>query len=137
MRKPLLAVVLLLAFASLPGCATIQSIIDAGKFATASVANPVTPTRLNEAEQALTVVFAAANAWKQACIRGAAETHCRENIATAQAYTRRMPPLLTQLRTFVRTNDQVNAILVYNQIKGLIDAFKSTAAASGVPVGGI
>jgi hypothetical protein len=49
-----------------------------------------------------------------------------------QVYTRQAAPVIKDLRRFVRTNDQVNAIAAYNLVSGLLDSFKSTAVASGV-----
>ena len=133
MRKLLAACLLAL---SLAGCAQLQAALQAGSLITATINNPVTPDRLNAVENTMIIAFAGLNAYKQACLKGAADVNCRSNIAAIQAYTRRIPPLLTQLRLFVRMNDQVNAIVVYNQIQGLIAAFKSTAATAGVPMGG-
>lgn len=134
MRKTLIALTAVFALLTVSGCAALQSVLNATSFITTSVTNPVTPERLNAVEQALTVVFAAGNAWKKACRAGAAEANCRANIATAQTYTRKLPGLLTQLRAFVKNNDQVNAIVVYNQITAIIANFKSAAAQSGIPV---
>lgn len=133
MRK--LFVILAVAL-SLGGCAQLQQALEAGKLVTASYANPVTRDNLNAVENGLIIAFAALNAYKQSCIKGAAEVHCKDNIAKIQAYTKRMPPLLAQLRTFVKNNDQINAIVVYNQIKDLITNFRSAAVAAGVPIGG-
>ncbi len=133
MRRILIALVLSV---SLGGCATIQNLLDAGHFATASISNPVTPDRLNAAEQTMTVVFSVGNAWRQLCLKGLAEANCLSNIAAAQVYTRKLPTLLAQVRTFVKNNDQVNAILVYNQIMNSISAFKGQVVAAGVPGAG-
>ena len=133
MKKLLIALVL---STSLGGCATIQNLIGAGNFAVASIANPVTPDRLNAAEQAMTVVISVGNAWKALCVKGLAEVNCSKNIATAQVYTRKLPALIAQTRAFVKSNDQVNAILVYNQIMGLISTFKGQVVAAGVPGAG-
>ena len=134
MRKIILAVALAI---GLTGCGTVQTLMDASQFVTASVTNPITQERLYKVESAMVIAFAALNAYRQACLQGAAETHCRENIAKIQAYTRRIPPLMTQLRTFVANNDQINAIVVYNQVKQLIDSFKAEAAAAGIPLQGV
>ena len=128
MRKILLAATLACTL-GFGGCATIQAI-------TSSTTNPVTPERLYQVENAMIVAVAGLNAYRQSCLKGVADVNCRKNIAAIQVYTRRIPPLLTQARTFVRNNDQVNAIVVYNQIMTLIANFKSTAAAAGVPIGG-
>lgn len=133
MRKILTTVLLVL---SLTGCAQLQAVIQAGQFATATVTNPVTPARLYEVENGMILAFAALNGYRAACLKGAADVNCRANILAIQAYTKRIPPLLAQVRVFVRNNDQINAVVVYNQIIALIANFKSTAAAAGVPTGG-
>jgi len=128
MRKLFLAAAMVATIA-LGGCTSLQLI-------TGSTSNPVTPERLYQVENAMIVAVAGLNAYRQSCLKGVADVNCRKNIAAIQVYTRRIPPLLTQARTFVRNNDQVNAIVVYNQIMTLIANFKSTAAAAGVPIGG-
>ena len=130
---------LIVAVALLPavaGCARLQAIVQAGQFATASVTNPVTPAMLAEVENGMIIAFAGLNAYKASCRKGAADVNCRENIKAIQAYTRRLPPLVTQVRIFVRNNDKVNAVVAYNQIVALIANFKSAAVAAGVPIGG-
>ncbi len=132
MRRLILAIALAV---SLGGCATIQTLISAASIATASVTNPVTPERLYEVENGMIVAVAALNAYKKSCLAGAADVNCRANIRAIQAYTRRIPPLLAQARAFVRSGDQVNAVVVYNQILALVANFRSTAAAAGVQIG--
>lgn len=132
MKKLILATMLAL---SLAGCATIKNIGTAVQLGTASVANPVTPTRLNEMESALTIVFAGLKAWKSSCQQGLIPANCRQQIAAVQVYTRQIPPYLTQLRAFVKNNDQVNATVVFNNITTLIGTVKSQAAANGVNIG--
>ena len=61
---------------------------------------------------------------------------CRANVAAIQQYTRQLPPLLAQLRSFVKDNDQINATLVYNQVVTLVANFKAAAKNVGVNVGG-
>lgn len=132
MRKIILAAALAL---SLSGCASLQNIETAVQLGTTSITNPVTATRLNQMESAVTIVFAGLKAWKTSCQQGLIPASCRGQIYTVQAYTRQVPIYLRQLRTFVRTNDQVNAIVVYNNLTSLIGAIKSAAAANGVVVG--
>jgi hypothetical protein len=132
MRKILLAATL--AF-SLAGCATLDTIQTAVQIGTASVANPVTPTRLNQVESTMTLVFAGLKAWKSSCRQGLIPADCRGQIAAVQVYTRRIPPYLAQLRSFVKNNDQVNAIAVFNSLTGLVATVRSQAAAAGVSIG--
>lgn len=132
MKKLFLAAVLSL---SLAGCVTFQDIQTAFQLGTASITNPVTKTRLNEMESAITIVFAGLKAWKSSCAQGLIPASCRVQIAQVQVYTRQIPPYLTQLRNFVKNNDQVNATVVFNQITSLIGTVKSQAAAAGANVG--
>lgn len=119
---------------TLAGCSTFKNIETAFQLGTASTSNPVTPTRLNQMESAITLVFAGLNAWKQSCTQGLIPAPCKQQIAAVQGYTRQIPPYLTQLRTFVKTNDQVNATVVFNSVVDLIGAIKSQAAAGGVNI---
>lgn len=119
---------------SLAGCATIQAIQTAVELGTASIANPVTKTRLYQMENAIILVFAGLNTWKDLCQRGQINVDCKEQIGEAQVYTRQIPPYLTQLRTFVRTNDQVNATLVFNSVVDIIGTVKAKAAIGGVTI---
>ena|SRR5436190_3172751 len=132
MRKIVLAAMLTL---SIGGCASLQNAQTAIQLGTTSIVNPVTETRLNQIESAVTIVFAGLKAWKTSCQQGLIPASCRGQIYTVQVYTRQVPIYLTQLRTFVRSNDQVNAIVVYNNLTSLIGAIKSAAAANGVNVG--
>lgn len=118
---------------SLGACAQLQT---AEKFITGSVSNPVTKTQLYEVENGAIVVFAGLNAYKATCVRGAIPPSCKLTIAAIQAYTRQIPPQLKVLRVFVKGNDQVNAMLVYNTITQLLANAKATASASGVNLGG-
>src|SRR4051812_44192457 len=106
MRKLFLAAALTV---SLGGCATFDNIRDVISIGTSSVANPVTKERLYQLESAATIVFAGLNGWKDSCVRGLINVNCKDQIAQVQVYTRQIPPYLTQLRAFVKNNDQVNA----------------------------
>lgn len=118
---------------SLGACAQLQT---AEKFITGGVSNPVTKTQLYEVENGAIVVFAGLNAYKATCVRGAIQPSCKATVAAIQAYTRQIPPQLKVLRVFVKGNDQVNAMLVYNTITQLLANAKATASASGVNLGG-
>lgn len=120
--------------ASIPGLPSIQSIQTAVQLGTASVANPVTPERLDQAENALVLVFTGLNAWKSACENGTLPASCRDQIASVQVYTRKLKPLLAELRVFVRKNDQVNAFVAFNTFSSLIATVKTQAAQNGVEI---
>lgn len=131
-------IVLVLTLAvSLGGCAGLQKALDAFQTggATASISNPVTLDTLNKVENAAILLFTGLNAWKSTCAQGLIPASCKVQIASVQVYTRQIPPYLTQLRLFVKKNDQVNAIVVFNQITGLIATVKTQAAASGQTIG--
>lgn len=131
--KKLLAVALVTL--SLGGCAQLQKLQDVISIGTASVANPVTKTRLNQLEAATTLVFAGLNTWKQSCAQRLINTDCEKQIGAVQVYTRQIPPYLAQLREFVKNDDQVNATVVYNNISKLVTTVKAQAAAANVPMG--
>lgn len=132
MRKLALALTITL---SLGGCADLQSISSGISIVTTSVANPITPTREAQIEQAFDTAIALLNGYKRACVAGSADKNCRANIQAVQVYTRQMTPLITQLRSFVDKNDQVNAVVVYNQVVALYTNFKVAAANVGFSVG--
>lgn len=121
---------------SLVGCAEFKQLQSAYSLVTKSVANPVTKDDLYKVESAIEVVFAVLRIYKNGCAAGTVDVNCRANVAKIQTYTRQLPPLLAQLRTFVKTNDQVNASVVYNNVMALIDNFKAAATSAGINVGG-
>jgi hypothetical protein len=134
MRKLLLALTLA---ASLAGCSTLSNIETAIELGTASIANPVTRTRLDQMESGIKLVFIGLKTWKTQCDNGnlvGIEPNCKEDIGAVQVYTRQVPPYLRQLRTFVKTNDQVNATVVWNQLFEIINIVKTEAAKGGVKV---
>jgi hypothetical protein len=121
---------------SLGACSTLQNIGAAISAGTASIANPVTPTRLNQMESTLTLVFAGLNTWRTSCAQGLIPVNCKVQIAAVQVYTRQIPPYLAQLRAFVKSGDQINAVSIFNQLTALVGTIKDHAAASGQTVGG-
>jgi hypothetical protein len=44
-------------------------------------------------------------------------------------------PLIVQLRSFVDNNDQINAAVVYNQLRALYVNVKATASQLGINLG--
>jgi hypothetical protein len=130
MRK----IVLLLALV-LGGCTAIKDAGTAVSVATTSVTNPVTKDRLAQIEIAANIPLTGLVVYRRACIKGVADSHCRANIAVIQAYTRQLPPYITQLRGFVNNNDQINAVVIYDQITALLTKVKSTASDLGVNLG--
>lgn len=126
MRK--LAIVLALSL-GLSGCANLSQVLT---FATTSVNNPVTPAMVYKVENTMIVAVSGLLAYKNACIAKTIDQSCRTTIPKLQVYTRQAAPVIKQLRAFVRTNDQVNAIKAYNLVSALLDDFKATAVANGV-----
>lgn len=127
-------IVLCLCF-SLGGCLTLQELETGITLGTASVANPVTEARLNQIESTAVLVFTGLKAWRTSCVQGLIPDTCKQQIRTVQIFTRQIPPYLTELRGFVRDNDQVNAGVVFNVITDLIGKAKATAAFAGQKVG--
>jgi hypothetical protein len=135
MKKLLILPLLFAIGGEVGGCSTLQNIGAAISIGTTSVADPVTPTRLNQLESTITLVFAGLNTWRATCVQGVLPPTCKQQIAAVQVYTRQIPPYLTQLRAFVKSGDQINAVTVFNNIGTLITTVKSQAAAGGAPLG--
>lgn len=114
---------------SLGGCANLPKIIE---LATVGVSNPVTPDMVYRVENGMIVAVSGLVAYKRACIAKTIDQACRGTIMKLQVYTRQAAPAIKDLRVFVRTNDQVNAIKAYNLVSSLLDQFKSTALIAGV-----
>jgi PBP1b-binding outer membrane lipoprotein LpoB len=121
---------------SVAGCAQLQAIGNGVSLATASVTNPVTKTKEAQIELAFDTAIEVLKTYKRACVAGSADVNCKANIRAIQVYTRQVGPMINQLRRFVDTNDQINAIVVYNQLTDLYANFKTAAANVGVNVGG-
>lgn len=139
MKRFLFALALVVALPlGLGGCSTgaLQNFDTAFSLATKSITNPVTRDDLYKVESGVQIAFTALNAYKRSCAEGLVDANCRANVAAIQQYTRQLPPLLAQLRSFVKDNDQINAALVYNQVVTLVANFKTAARNVGVNVGG-
>lgn len=131
MKRIIIALFLSLSVAGCAGMPSLESLKTAVHFGTASVANPVTPTRLNQMENGLKVLFAGLNAWKRSCVQGIIPEVCKQQIRTVQVYTLQIKPYLAELRSFVKNNDQVNAVTVFNELTGIIATVRTKAAESG------
>ena len=132
MKRILLVLALTL---PLSGCITFEDLAAGISLTTKSIANPVTPADEAKVELALGGAIHLLQVYKQACVENRADVNCRANIAQIQPYTRQIPPLIIRLRTFVDTNDQINAAVVYNTLKNLYVDVKSTAAQLGINLG--
>jgi len=136
MRRLKLAAALVAVSLALGGCQFFSKLQTFAELGTASVQNPVTRERLQKIEAGAVLVFQAMNSWRDACEAGTINANCREQIRAVQVYTMQIPPYLRELRAFVRKNDQVNAIVVFNQITDLIGIVKGKAAENGVVIQG-
>ena len=132
MKRIIIALTLSLA---LTGCADLQAITGGLSLATKSIANPVTKSEEAQVELAIQTAVDALKAYKKACIAGTADKNCRANIAQIQVYTRQVPGLVAQLRSFVDNNDQINATVIYNQLQALYVNVKGVATSLGVSLG--
>ena len=121
---------------SLSGCASLKAVSNGFSLATASVANPVTQTKEAQIELALDSAVQVLLTYKKACDSGGLDVNCKDNIRQIRAYTLQIKPLVAQLRNFVDNNDQVNAVVVYNQLASLYTNLKSAATSLGVNIGG-
>lgn len=135
MKKLLIAAALACAV-TLGGCSTLQNFGTAISIASKSITNPVSKDDLYKVESGVRIAFTALQAYKDSCAQGLVDTNCKSNVAAIQVYTRQLPPLLSQLRSFVKNNDQINATVVYNQIVALIANLKTAASNVGINVGG-
>lgn len=134
MRKIALALFLSL---SLAGCAQLQTLQNVAKFATATITNPVTKDMEAQIELGFDAGLQILLAYRRACIAGTADVNCRRNIEIIQPYTKQAKPLIAQLRSFVDNNDQVNAVVAYNQLVTLYGNLKTAAAGVGMNVGNL
>lgn len=121
---------------SLAGCAKeLEAVRTAITVATSTYKNPVTREDLYKVETVINVVATGLVTYRHACLAGAADAGCRGNIVAMQVYTRQMPPLLVQVREFVKNNDQLNAQVAYTEFKKLYENLKPLAAAAGINIG--
>jgi hypothetical protein len=119
----------------LGGCAQIQKAADVVVAVTKSYTNPVTRADLDAAEGGVQLVFTGLNTYKRACVQGIADKNCRENIKAIQVYTRKVPPILKNLRAFVDSGDQINATTAYNTLMNLIRDVRSEAYIRNMKIG--
>lgn len=134
MKRITLAIALSL---SLGACAQLQTLQNIAHFATATITNPVTKEMEAQIELGFDAALQILLSYRRACIAGNADVNCRRNIEVIQPYTRQAKPLIAQLRNFVDTNDQVNAVVAYNQLVSLYGNLKTSAAAVGMNIGSL
>lgn len=134
MKRLFIALTVVLA---LGGCAQLQTLQNVAKFATATITNPVTKEMEAQIELGFDAGVQILLAYRRACIAGTADKNCRRNIEVIQPYTKQAKPMLAQLRYFVDNNDQVNAVVVYNQLVTLYGNLKTAAANLGMDIGAL
>ena len=134
MRKLLASLSIVLV---LGGCAQLQTLQNIAHFATATITNPVSKEMEAQIELGFDTAFQVFLAYRRACIAKTADVNCRRNIELLQPYTKAAKPLIAQLRTFVDSNDQVNAVVVYNQLVALYGNLKTSAQAAGMNIGSL
>ena len=82
-------------------------------------------------------MFSGLNTYKRLCLSKVINKSCRGVITAIQVYTKQIEIQLPVLRKFVKENDQVNAVQVYNLVMDAINQAKATAAANKVPMGDV
>jgi hypothetical protein len=132
LRKIIIALALSI---SLAGCAQLQTASTVLTAATKSYDNPVTEQELYQIEASLRIVVAGLVTYRRACIAGNVDTNCKANIRAIQPYTKQVPPLLAELRAFVKSDDKVNGIVVYKRLSNLYNTIMTEATARGVNLG--
>lgn len=131
MKKLFIAIAVTLALA---GCVTTDSLSSITTALTTGVSNPVSKQDLYAFENGMIIAFAGLNAYKKSCANGALPPSCKDTVKQLQVYTRRIPPVLKDLRSFVKNNDQVNARIAYSTATQLLADFKAVATANNVQV---
>lgn len=121
---------------SLGGCAQLSAVSGGLSLITKSVENPVTENELYQIEASIKLLANGLVLYRRQCLAGNADKHCRSNILAIQPYTKDVEEVyLPQLRRFVRENDQLNAVNMYNTLMTLYTNAKTTALRLGVNIG--
>lgn len=132
MRK---LVAIMLVALSVAGCAQLQTASTVLNAATKTYDNPVTEQELYQIEASLRIVTVGLVTYRRECLKGTVDKNCRANIEAIQPYTRQVPALLVELRSFVKTDDRVNGILVYKRLSNLYNQIITQSTARGVNLG--
>lgn len=131
MRKYLAIVLVSFSLAG-GGCAPQLAVLSA---VTKTINNPVTKQDLFQIEASLKLVTTGLKTYRRLCLQDAVDKNCRSNIEAIQPYSRQVEPLIDELSSFVRTNDQVNAIVVYKRLVNIYTSITTEAAARGISLG--
>lgn len=128
--KRLLAIILLGSLVS--GCGIFsdgqKSVLQGGTSITASVENPVTPAILYRLEQVAITATSGLLVYRQQCEAGRIDKSCFDAIASIQRYTRQLKPVFVDLRRYVRANDQINAISLFNKARDIVSQLSAEVA---------
>lgn len=121
---------------SVGGCAGIaeQALNLPSGVLTQNIQNPITRDHLYRIENGLIVAVTALQQYKNLCENGTLANNCIGTVATLQVYVKRSRPLIRQLRSFVRQNDQINARVVFSELRTLLGEARNIAVAAGVQV---
>lgn len=130
MRKLLLTTCL--AF-SLAGCGG-QSILTGGNCITCDIPNVITMDELYKAENGLIVVETGMIFYKNTCRQGLIPDSCEAVLIKLKKYNKVGRILLKSVRSFVKQNDQINAVKVFVQLKQLVIQLHGEAIAAGVQI---
>lgn len=136
LRKLILIFPVLLLLGGCAGMAETAIGLPSG-ILTSSVQNPITKDTLSRVESGMRVAVAGLQTYKNYCESRPVGDPCDAIVAQLQGYSVRARPLIRQLRTFVRRNDQVNARVVFATLRGIFNDFQAYAAQNGVPVASI
>lgn len=136
LRKLILTFPVLLLLGGCAGMAETAIGLPSG-ILTSSVQNPITKDTLSRVESGMRVAVAGLQTYKNYCETRPVGDQCDAIVAQLQGYSSRARPLIAQLRTFVRRNDQINARVVFSTLRGLFSDFQAYAAQNGVSVASI
>lgn len=114
---------------SLGGCATVKNLTNG---LTSDYSKPITREMLYNVENGSVVIFAGLNAYKKACVEKLVGANCRAVVIAIQKQSRKLPPLLAGLRSFVKSDDRINAVTAYNTIMDIINEVKAIAKANNI-----
>lgn len=118
----------------LGGCAGfVEKVLDIPVgVLTKSYDQPLTKSDLYKVQGGVRVVVRLMRNYKQLCEDLVIDSRCIAVVARLQGYSRKSRPMIQSFRRFVKNNDQVNARVVYDELRALIADFRGEAAAAGI-----
>lgn len=111
---------------SLAGCGTVNSIVSG------TLPNPVSKNTLATVQASYGTALAAANAYKQSCIRKLIDRSCRQVVVVLQNADNYAYGQIVVARKFVKNNPNVDASAVIDTAKSAVDAFITAQSVNGV-----